>query len=183
MKINARLKTSSINNAISEIERFKKELTSKLELFVSELAEVGIEVAKHNIFVEEDGQMIDRSNLVQFSKDVEASVTGATCIVIATPTPYTTSWKKSKDGKEVLTAQVNPLLMAEFGSGIYAGERRGSFPSPTAEKNAKRGHWAWYDVQGGKHHSSGNVPSRPLLKAKEEMENQIRQVAESVFGT
>ena len=182
MKINARLNTTSINNAIEQIEQFKKELQVKLELFVSELAEVGIEVAKRNILVEEDGQMIDRSNLVTFSKQVDATATGATCIIIATATPYVTSWKKSKAGKDVLTAQVNPLLMAEFGSGTFAtGEWRGSFPSPTAKKNAERGAWAWYDVQGGKHHSVGNAPTRPLLKARQEMEQQILEVAERVF--
>ena len=183
MNIKARLNTASLNNAIEQIEQFKKQLQIKLESFVSELAEVGISIAEQNILVEENGQMVDRSNLVTFTKDVSPTATGATCIVVATPTPYTTTWKQSKNGKKVLTAQVNPLLMAEFGSGVHALEGwKGSFPSETAKKNVAHGAWAWYDEQGGKHISSGNVPTRPLYKAKQEMINQIREVATRVFG-
>lgn len=183
MRIEARLNTNDINNAIEQIDQFKKNLQAKLELFVTELAEIGIEVAKHNIIVEEDGQNIDRSGLVEFTKETNATDTGATCIVTALPTPYITQWKRSKEGKDVLTAQVNPLLMAEFGSGANAIEgHKGTFPSATAKKNVAHGTWVWYDVNGNKHYSSGNVPSRPLYKAKLEMENQIREVAQRVFG-
>ena len=179
-EINIRLNSNDINGAISEIEKFKQEITSKLERFVSELADVGIEVAKQNIFVEEDGNMIDRSNLVTFTKELDANATGATCIIIATPTPYITQWKKSKEGKDVITASVNPLLMAEFGSGAYAIDgHRGTFPG---QKNAFKDHWVWYDVQGVKHYSSGNTPTRPLFKAKLEMEQQIANIAMIVFG-
>ena len=182
MRINARLRTSDINNAIEQIEQFKRALQLKLETFVSELAEVGIEIAKQNILVEEDGNIIDRSGYVQFSKEVSPSTTGATCIILATASPYVTSWKRSKKGKDILTAQVNPLLMAEFGSGANAiGDHKGTFPSETAKKNVAHGTWAWYDVQGNKHYSSGNTPSRPLYKAKIEMEEQIIEVAKRVF--
>jgi hypothetical protein len=184
MNIDARLNTRSINNAIEQIERFKKELQTKLAQFVSELAEVGIEIAKQNIRVEEDGVMVDRSGLVQFSKDVSTTVDGVQCIIVATPTPYVTHWKRSKEGKEVLSAEVNPLLMAEFGSGVNAIDgHAGTFPSETAKKNVAHGSWAWYDTQGGKHISTGNTPTRPLFKAKQEMENQIREIAQRVFST
>lgn len=184
MKIKAKLNTTDIKNAIEKIEEFKRELLAKLNDFVEQLSEIGIETAKQNILVEENGQMIDRSGLVEFSKETTITETGATCIVLAMPTPYITTWKRSKDGKKVLSAEVNPLLMAEFGSGTKAIDgHAGTFPSETAKKNVAHGSWAWYDEQGGKHVSIGNAPSRPLYKAKLEMENQIIEVAKRVFST
>lgn len=184
MVINARLNTRDINKAIKQIEQFEKDLRAKCELFMSELAEIGISVAKRNILVEENGNMIDRSGYVEFSKDVSPTVTGATCIIVPTPTPYITEWKRTKNGKKILKAEVNPLLMAEFGSGAFALDgRKGTFPSETAAANVAHGSWAWYDVGGTKHVSTGNVPSRPLFKAKQEMVDQIRAVAERVFKT
>lgn len=182
--INVKLSTSGINNAIKEIEKFKKDLNAKLERFVSLLADVGIEIAKHNILVEENGSIIDRSDHVEFTKDVNIAADGVKCIIVATASPYVTQWKKSKNGKNVLSAQVNPLLMAEFGSGANAIDgHAGTFPSATAKKNVSHGSWAWYDLDGNKHVTTGNVPSRPLFKAKEEMVNQILTIAKSVFGT
>ena len=184
MKIHVGLNSKDISNAIRQIEQFKNDLLSKMELFCNELAEVGIEVAKQNIIVEEDGVPVDRSNLVTFSKELSPSVDGATCIVIPSVTPYVTKWKRSKNGKKVLTAEVNPLLMAEFGSGAKAIDgHRGTFPSETAKKNAAHGSWAWYDTKDIKHVTVGNAPSRPIYKAKLEMEQQIAEVAERVFNT
>lgn len=181
MKINASLNKRDITDAINKIKWYQSYLQWKMEQFVSELAEVGIEIAKQNILVEEDGVLKDRSNLVEFTKDVSGSVEGVTCIVTALPQPYTTYWKQSKNGKKMYSAQVNPLLMAEFGSGAKAIDgHRGTFP---AQRNAFRDHWVWYDLDGEKHYSSGSEPSRPLFKAKQEMEQQILTVAKRVFGT
>ena len=71
--------------------------------------------------------------------------------------------------------------MAEFGSGAYAiGGAQGTFPN---QKHAMHPPWYWTDMSGKMHRSYGNEPSRPLYKAKLEMEQQITEVAERVFKT
>ena len=179
MKIDARLNTRDITDVLNKVKWYESYLKWKLEQFVSELAEVGITIAKENVWVEEDETYKDRSDLVFFKKEFESGETNVSCLMIATGQPYTTVWKSSKDGVEI-SAQVNPLLMAEFGSGWRAIEgHQGTFPN---QHVAFMRPWYWYDTQGNKHSSYGSEPSRPLFKAKQEMERQILEVAERVFN-
>ena len=177
MKINVRLNSKDISTAINQVEQYKVDLMAKLELFVSELADIGIRVAQENIKVEYDGDILNFGNFVTFQKDVSTGSEEATCILIAEGQPYIKEWIGG-------SALVNPLLMAEFGSGNYAIDGwKGSFPSPTAKEHTEKPPWFWKDVDGNTHKSYGNEPSRPLYKATVEMENQIREVAERVFST
>ena len=174
MKLEARLNTRDINNLIKQIEDFKYDLQRKLADFVIELAEVGITVARANTFVEYDEQYINMGDMLEFSKETVIEDTGVTCILTATGQVYTKEWKGGM-------AQVNPLLMAEFGSGAKAIDgHRGTFPN---QHVAFLETWKWTDNSGITHESSGSEPSRPMFRAKEEMENQIRAVAERVFST
>lgn len=176
MRIDARLNTRDIRSAINKLEWYKSYLQWKLERFVSELAEVGIEVIQDNIKVEYDGEVRNFGNQVTFQKEVSGDSEGATCILIAEGQPYLKEWIGG-------SALVNPLLMAEFGSGDYAVDgHKGSFPSPTAKEHTDNPPWYWRDSQGKLHRSRGGEPSRPMLKAKEEMAKQIREVAERVFA-
>ena len=176
-----KISLDGLDTVINALKDYEERLQWKCELLVQRLADVGINVAKQNILVEDNGLWIDRSNLVYFEKEYASSIDGATCIVVPFSSPYVSLWKKSKDGKEILSAEVDPLLMAEFGSGARAIEgHRGTFPN---QKHAEEGAWAWYDQYGAKHVSSGGAPSRPILKAKEEIVQQIRLVAFEVFST
>lgn len=173
MKLNARLNTRDISNLIKQVENFKYDLQRKLADFVLELAEVGITVAKANTYVEYDEQYINMGDMLEFSKETVIEDTGVTCVLTATGQVYTKEWKGG-------SAQVNPLLMAEFGSGAKAVDgHRGTFPN---QHVAFLQSWKWTDNSGVTHESSGSEPSRPMLRAKEEMENQIREVAERVFS-
>lgn len=173
MKLEARLNTGDINNLIKQIEDFKFDLQRKLADFVIELAEVGITVARANTYVEYDERYINMGDLIEFSKETVIDDTGVTCTLTATGQVYTKEWNGGM-------AQVNPLLMAEFGSGAKAIEgHRGTFPN---QHVAFLKSWKWTDNSGITHESSGSEPSRPMLRAKEEMENQIRAVAERVFS-
>lgn len=185
-RINIKTKVSmnGINTIIDTLKDYEKNLQWKCELLVQRLADVGINVAKQNILVEDNGVIIDRSDYVYFEKELSSSIDGAVCIVVPSSTPYFSLWKRSAQGKEVLMAEVDPLLMAEFGSGAHAVEgHKGTFPSATAKNNVAHGSWAWYDEGGVKHISTGNTPSRPILKAKEEIVQQIQLVAAEVFST
>jgi hypothetical protein len=173
MIINAGLNTSDIDNAIEQIEKFKLDLMQKLETFVSELAQIGIEIIQDNVKVEYDGEVRNFGSSVFFQKEVIGSEGGAVCLLIAEGQPYQKDWTTG-------SAMVNPLLMAEFGSGVYAiGAAQGSFPN---QKHAKNPPWFWRDMYGKAHMSFGNEPTRPMLKAKQEMEQQIQDVAQRVFA-
>ena len=173
MKLEARLNTRDINNLIKRIEDFKYQLQGKLADFVIELAEVGITVARANTYVEYDEQYINMGDMLEFSKETVIEDKNVTCTLTATGQVYTKEWKGG-------VAQVNPLLMAEFGSGAKAIDgHRGTFPN---QHVAFLESWKWTDNSGVTHESSGSEPSRPMFRAKEEMENQIRAVAERVFG-
>lgn len=180
ISIKTKVSLDGIDTTIRKLEDYIERLQSRTEIFVQRLADVGINVAKQNVLVEDNGLWIDRSNLVYFEKNVASSVDGAVCIIVPFSTPYVSTWRKSKDG-DLLVAEVDPLLMAEFGSGARAIEgHRGTFPN---QKHADEGAWAWYDQYGVKHYSSGGTPSRPIYKAKEEMKQQIQLVALEVFST
>ena len=174
MRINARLNTRDITDAINKIKWYQSRLQWKLELFVSELADVGIEVAKANTYVDYDERYINMGDLLEFTKPITTSPDGVVCSLTATGQLYTKEWEGG-------SAQVNPLLMAEFGSGKFAIDgHRGTFPN---QKVAFLDSWKWTDNSGQVHESGGSQPSRPMLKAKEEMEQQIQAVAQRVFNT
>ena len=173
MRINARLNSHDITNVIRELGLYKAQLQWRLERFLSELAEVGITVARANTYVEYDEQYINMGDLIEFSKPISIEGEDVVCTLTAQGQLYTKEWKGG-------SAQVNPLLMAEFGSGANAIEgHRGTFPN---QHVAFLNSWNWTDNSGQKHESSGSVPSRPMLKAKEEMEQQIQEVAQRVFS-
>lgn len=173
MKLNARLNSRDISNLVRQVENFKYDLQRKLTDFVLELAEIGITVARANTYVEYDEQYINMGDMLEFSKETVIEDAGVTCVLTATGQVYTKEWQGG-------SAQVNPLLMAEFGSGAKAIDgHRGTFPN---QHVAFLQSWKWTDNSGITHESSGSEPSRPMLRAKEEMENQIREVAERVFS-
>lgn len=176
MKIKARLTTRDIKDAIRQLGGFETELMAKVKYFESELADVGIEVIQDNIKVEYDGEVRNFGDRVTFQKQLTEDGRNITLILIAIGQPYEKQWIGG-------SALVNPLLMAEFGSGVFAVDgHKGTFPSDTAKKHTDNPPWFWKDTDGRTHMSSGGRPSRPMLKAKNEMENQIHTVAERVFS-
>lgn len=173
MKIDVNLSKTGISQAIRNIEWYKSYLQWKLERFTSELANVGIEIIQQNVKVEVDGVVTDFGSMITFQKDISVSEEITACTLITTGQPYIKEWETGE-------ALVNPLLMAEFGSGVYAiGGAQGTFPN---QKYANRPPWFWKDLQGITHMSYGNEPTRPLLKAVQEMEKQIHDIAQRVFS-
>ena len=174
MRINARLNTRDITDTINKLKWYESYLRWKLEQFVSELADVGIRVARENTYVEYDERYINMGDLLEFSKQVTGSDNEVVCTLTVTGQLYTKEWANG-------SAQVNPLLMAEFGSGAKAIDgHRGTFPN---QHVAFLDSWEWTDNSGTKHESNGSEPSRPLFKAVEEMTRQISAIADKVFGT
>ena len=173
MRINARLNTRDITDAANKVKWYASYLQWKAEQFVSELADIGITIARANTSVEYDGQYINMGDRVEFSKPVTVEGEEVVCTLTAVGHPYTKEWMGGE-------AQVNPLLMAEFGSGSQAIDgHRGTFPG---QHVAFLSSWKWKNKAGQEFESSGSVPSRPMLKAREEMIQQIQAVAQRVFN-
>lgn len=185
--LNAKLNTNSINKLINQLENYKHELVLKCQEFVDALADVGIETARYNLFNLVDGtfktssdgvgggygEMISVADKVSFSKEVEVSDIGAICIIIPASEPFTTVWDSG-------SAVVDPLLMAEFGSGMFAVDgHRGTFPNQKYAFNPQG--WFWRK-DGVTYHSYGIEPPRPIFKAYEEMQLQMQAIAAQVFG-
>jgi hypothetical protein len=179
MKINARLNTNDINAVIEQIERFKDNLQHKLADLVIELANIGITVAMANTFVEYDEQYINMGDLLEFSKETIMTDDEVTCTLSVTGQVYTKEWKGG-------SAQVNPLLMAEFGSGFLAkvlddvpGVGQGTFPGQKHAFDAKG--WWWETPDGVKHHSYGEAPTFPMHSASMAMLFEADRIAKEVF--
>lgn len=174
MVIEVGLNSKDIRSAIKRIENYKIELQRKAIRFTDELAEIGITIAKENTFVEVDDEYGNMGDFITFQKETTVSGEGAVCILTAIGQQYVKRWQNGE-------ALVNPLLMAEFGSGWRAIDgHQGTFPN---QHVAFMRPWHWIDSKGVKHESYGSEPSRPLFKAKQEMEKQILEVAYRVFKT
>lgn len=168
-----RLNTKDINDVIRMMDLFNNDLVRKCEQFVDALADVGIQTAQWNLFALADGdEMLSVADKVTFNKQVNLVQDGATCIIIPASQPFEVVWKNR-------SAMVDPLLMSEFGSGMFAGDYQGTFPNQTHAFDPNG--WYWVGTDDKKHHSTGISPTRPIYKAYEEMKLQIKTVASQVF--
>ena len=177
MKRTIHLDTDEIYDLIEELNDYANSLTSKCQLFVQALADVGIKTARANL-----GQY---QGLILFSKEVDVTETGARAIMVATDGQKVIRSWKYKGGTK--TVEVSPLLMAEFGSGWKAkvlddveGVGQGTFPGQTHAYDPWG--WWWQDENGVTHHSSGEAPTFPMHSASLAMVYEMQRIAEEVFG-
>ena len=183
MQITIELSNKSIGNAKRRLKNYKKRLLAKCELLVSRLADRGITVARANV-------PSRYATYIMFTKEMSRSDTDCRCLMIATQTgTIRRYWRSLNTANGVTYADVSPLLMTEFGSGVQAdlnpkgpqlGFGRGSFPGQTHAQDS--GGWYWLDLSGEWHHSDGEVPTMPMQHAMDEMYQSIHEVVKEVFG-
>ena len=168
---------SSIQELQKQLGNYKESLNDKCERCVRELAESGISVAKQNVG--------SYGKYITFSVKAEQNQNGCKVVLVASNTGIIKSEWRTQDG--VKTADVSPLLMAEFGSGMKAenpmnvpGVGQGTFPGGT-HGNDPSGWW-WMDLNGEWHHSRGVTPTMPMYHASLEMIAKVQSVAKRVFG-
>ena len=176
-KITMNLSEESVRNAIKELNQYKSDVLRKTQEYVSRLSELGIQTSKNN------AGNFGRS--ITFSKELKPNKYGCKAIVLATQTGTIVSKWQTNDG--IKSADVSPLLMAEFGSGHRAenpmnvpGVGQGTFPDQTHAFDEDG--WYWRDLDGELHHSKGVTPSMPMYKAFVEMELSAIRIAREVFG-
>lgn len=171
--IKMRLSASSIQNAIEELENYKKSLREKAALLAERLAEEGYQSA-----------------YITLSDHV---YTGETISSLTITQVGDTTYK--------LSAQSEALLFLEFGAGIsgvghpLAGEYgmgAGTYPGQTHADDPCG--W-WYETEDpnlavrtskktGKMygHSYGNEPYMPMYGASVVMRENLERIAKEVFG-
>jgi hypothetical protein len=127
---------------------------------------------------------------IAFKAEVDPEKYGCKAVMVATNTGLIKSeWRINSSG-DTRTADVSPILMAEFGSGLKAddsyGKRQqvpmgtGTFPEQTHAEDPDG--WWYQTLDGVWHHSYGVSPTYPMMRASVAMTNRISMVAKQVFG-
>lgn len=173
MKINIKLDTRSVKMAIRNIKRYQEQLDEKCTLFVQKLADQGITTAKLNAG--------EYGHYITFSKVITNSRHETVGRLIAVGTPM----ERIRKGQTIF---VDPLLLAEFGSGWESkvldnvdGVGQGTFPGQTHAFDPQ-GWWYIDATTGEKLHSYGEAPTYPMHSASIAMIFAINDVAREVFG-
>ena len=104
------MSVNGIDSLIRELQKDEDDLPNKCKKLVSMLAEEGITVGKQNV-----GGF---GKYITFSMKTNPIKDGCKAIMLASENGKIISSWKTKDG--IKTADVSPLLMAEFGSGFGA---------------------------------------------------------------
>ena len=171
------LSKSSVENLKKGLLAYKNDLHRKCQQLVVELANKGIEVAEF-----ESGNF---GKYISFTKQIETNTSGCKAIMLATNTGIIKSEWRTQDG--VKSADVSPLLMAEFGSGLKAqnplgvpGVGTGTFPGQSHATDPSG--WWWMDLDGEWHHSAGMEPKAPMYKASIAMFEEVERIAKEVFA-
>lgn len=186
MKITCHLSAKSVKEAQKQLTKYKRELKKRCETFVRRLAELGIRTA-YNVM--DDDEI---SKYLIFDRTLEPTQYGARGVMYATQTGMIRSeWRTLNNASGIETADVSPLLMAEFGAGIpfnqpgnpRAGEfgmGPGTFPGQTHAMNPDG--WWYMDLDYEWHHVYGIEASMPMTIAAIDMRNDLFTVARDVFG-
>ena len=168
MKLQISLSKPSIQKALNQAREYQRKLNDKNRLFVKRLAESGIPVIDSNI---------ERA-------DGDSDKYHDTKIILYSYGDYS---------QATLQVSGKDILFIEFGAGIHYNNS----PIPHADKfgygigtynpgsdNAFNPDGWWYrDDSGASQHSYGTEASMPMLKASNEIINNIRRIAREVYGS
>ncbi len=168
-KISISLSQKSIQNAIKEIEVYKRQLIERNELFVRRLAELGIPIIDQNIAAAQGDS--DKSHNTYIKINSFGSYSEARLVV---------------DGKD--------LLFIEFGSGVHYNGSAGTSPHPKGEEfgytigsygkgQGSKEFWFYYADTGEAVMSHGTESTMPVYRASQEIIRNIRRIAREVFGS
>ena len=153
------------------------EIQNKCKELVIRLANEGIIVGRQNV-----GGF---GKYITFSMQTDPYKDGCKAIMLASENGKIISSWQTKDG--IKTAEVSPLLMAEFGSGWGAenpmkveGVGQGTFPNQ-AHAFDREG-WYWIDLEGNLNHSYGITAKMPMYKASQKIITDCSRIAKEIFG-
>lgn len=159
-KIDVKLNTQSIDNAINELRSYKTKLPSKVTEICRRLAEIGaVKVSLGYARAIYNGD-----------KDISVSVE-----------PIQNGFSIRANGKDV--------LFVEFGAGVRYGSGHpqanefgmgpGTYPEGKGHWNDPKGWWIPKANGGG--HTYGNPPSEVMYRTAIELRSEVYKIAQEVF--
>lgn len=176
-KITMNLSVSSIQNAIKEIKAYQNDLNRKCELLCQRLCQEGIQIAQSYIGSSGFGKYI------HLGSEITPQQAGCKAIFYMEDTAMIKSDWQTLEG--VRSAEVSPVLMLEFGSGLKAenpagisGVGTGTFPGG---KHGNEPGWYYMDLDGVWHYSTGVSPKMPMYNAGKELREKVVVIAREVF--
>ena len=198
MKYRVGLESAQLYNLADELMKYAETYEAKVQMFLEKLADVGISAAQKY-----EG---DFAGYIAYSKEFEFGGDKQTVYLVASDSQLITkAWYVSPKSAEIREEQINPLLMAEFGSGRHAIEGKGAAKGLGGQGTLNlyghafdAGGWYWWtespDTDSDdevvvvtkkgryKHHSEGVGPSQPLHNAVLDCIKQVVEIAKEVFG-
>ena len=171
------LSVKGLRKLQKELRQYQRvEFKSKLQRFASELADVGIRMAKLN-----RGEFKDYIGFVKEVRDTKYNYQSKALVIGLNQVPNVVTWLKDGGAHSV---EINSLMMAEFGSGQFAvAGHRGTFPN---QKHAFEDEWSYIPIVDGRlmeeETSSGVHATMPMFRAYIDMKNQIETIANRVFS-
>ena len=173
----------SLTNAINVLETYKKALHDATKWIVESLLRYGIRMTEVTAGA--------YAGYILFETEVHDSEYGYVGALIAKDrSKFISRWMR-KDGS-IVSAEVSPLLMAEFGSGKFAqvewdsmvglvGQGKFTYPDQIENHAFDSGGWRWMDTGGNWHHSYGSEPTMPMFKAWKEMMDNVDYVVSGKY--
>ena len=156
------LSTSSIEDAIKQLQVYRDSLNTKKDKLLKRLGEIGVREAS-----------------VRFTTAMYDGINDSSV-----------SLETNKNGY-VIVAEGHAVAFIEFGAGVYhnSGE---PYPDPRPEGivgigeygkgRGKRQAWGFKNESGELVITHGNPAAMPMWYASEEMRNSILKIAKEVFG-
>ena len=169
--IKMNLSVSSVQNAIKELRRYQSDLNRKCEELCRRLTQEGLQIAQAHIGNSGFG--------------ITPQQAGCKAILYMEDTTKIKSEWQTLEG--VQSAEVSPMLMLEFGSGLKAenpanitGVGTGTFPGG---KHGNEPGWYYMDLEGNWHYSTGVSPKMPMYYTANELREKVAKIAKEVFKT
>lgn len=172
----------SIEKTIKYFEEMRDSFPRKVEQLCTELADIGIRIA----IAQSGGSEL--ASYVLFSKEIKSKSDDG-CEVIMFGRNITHVF-----GEGVNAAEINPILMMEYGSGwigsptktigldVQIDVGKGTFPGQTHVKEGMESvGWFYRDRNGILHRSFGEEAYYPMQNAYDYMQTQVDEVIARVF--
>lgn len=157
MKINMKLSTRSIEQAIRNVERFKQDVIRKVHQLVQMLVDYGVEYAKSTVI--EMG--------AYFSGELESSIEG---------------YYSPALGAGFITAGAEYACYIEFGTGIKGKGKPHPAPQGWKYDMNNHGEKGWFYFKDGEWHWTKGMESRPFMyETAKELETIVLYMAQEVF--
>ena len=169
----------SIEKTIKYFEEMRDSFPRKVEQLCTELADIGIRIA----IAQSGGSEL--ASYVLFSKEIKSKSDDG-CEVIMFGRNITHVF-----GEGVNAAEINPILMMEYGSGWIGSPTKtigldtqievgqGTFPGQTHAFDEQG--WFYRDKNGVLHRSYGEEAYYPMQNAYDYMQTQVDEVIARVF--